>query len=98
MYFYTYFKYTYYLNKLIKYFFTILLVFSGFISVSQNQNEKWYFGNLADLDFMTSPPTNIVGSAMNAFEGCSGICRWVGQFVVLYKRNNGMEPVELGNG
>lgn len=53
-----------------------LLVFallSSFTSASQNTTSKWYFGNNAALDFMTTPPTVIVGSQLATNEGSSGI-------------------------
>lgn len=43
-----------------------------FALVSQNQASKWYFGNQAGLDFMSSPPAIIQGS-MNAPDGCASI-------------------------
>ena len=34
--------------------------------VAQNDMATWYFGNYAGLNFMTSPPTIVLNSAMNA--------------------------------
>jgi hypothetical protein len=54
-------------------FFLILFCFWCFTVTSQNQNSKWYFGNLAGLDFMTSLPTIITNGAMIIQEGASSI-------------------------
>lgn len=54
--------------------FPFLLFFSsGLITLAQNESKKWYFGNYAGLDFMTSPPTILGNSAMSVFEGCASI-------------------------
>src|SRR5437868_11368155 len=50
----------------------VLMVFTGTLS-SQNQFKKWYFGNMAGLDFMTSPPTLLTNGAMSTSEGCAAI-------------------------
>lgn len=44
-----------------------------FILTAQNQCSKWYFGNLAGLDFISNPPLPLNNSAMNTPEGCSAI-------------------------
>jgi hypothetical protein len=49
--------------------------------VSQNENTKWYFGGHAALDFMTSPPTILFGSAMATYEGCSSIANSAGNLL-----------------
>src|SRR5436190_5436154 len=51
----------------------IFLCLSFFIVQSQNENKKWYFGNQAGLDFMTSPPTILTNGQMNTGEGCASI-------------------------
>jgi gliding motility-associated-like protein len=38
----------------------------------QNENAKWYFGQNAGIDFMTSPPTSITGSMVTQ-EGCASV-------------------------
>lgn len=60
--------------RLIK-FILLLLVFSiacKYNSLAQKQNNIWYFGNKAGLNFNTEPPTPLEGS-MYAFEGCAAI-------------------------
>lgn len=47
---------------------------------SQNQAAKWYFGNQAGLDFMSSPPAIIQGS-MNAPDGCASIADAAGNLL-----------------
>ena len=49
------------------------LVLSGLFLQSQNETSKWYFGNMAGLDFMTNPPTILTNGAMNTNEGCASI-------------------------
>lgn len=55
---------------LVSFFFILFFQYGIY---SQNQAKKWYFGNNVGLDFMTSPPTVIVGSQMSTSEGCSSI-------------------------
>lgn len=40
---------------------------------SGNEASQWYFGNLAAIDFMSSPPQPISGSAMNTFYSTASI-------------------------
>ena len=40
---------------------------------AQNEKTKWYFGTYMAVDFMTSPPTPIFSSTMNAVEGCASV-------------------------
>jgi hypothetical protein len=49
-----------------------LFIFS-YHSLAQNQNNKWYFGFNAGLDFMTNPPTALTNGAMSTSEGCATI-------------------------
>ncbi|WP_317897649.1 T9SS type A sorting domain-containing protein [Aurantibacillus circumpalustris] len=43
------------------------------LAFSQNETNKWYFGNHAGLDFMTSPPTILTNGAINTIEGCASM-------------------------
>jgi hypothetical protein len=47
----------------------------------QNETKKWYFGNKAGLDFITSPPTILTNGSMNTFEGCSSIADAAGSLL-----------------
>src|SRR5436190_15006118 len=40
---------------------------------AQNETTKWYFGNLAALDFTANPPNALSNSAMNTIEGCASV-------------------------
>jgi len=54
----------------------LLFIISTFVSsqfFTQNEAAKWYFGQNAALDFMTSPPTPLIGSAMIVLEGCASV-------------------------
>jgi len=50
--------------------------------VSQNQNSKWYFGNLAGLDFMTTPPTILTNGMMSTQEGCASVSDALGNLLL----------------
>jgi gliding motility-associated-like protein len=51
--------------------FSVIFVLCVIGSFSQNEQSKWYFGNYAALDFMNSPPTPLLNSAMNAPNSCA---------------------------
>ena len=53
----------------------------SFALYSQNEGKKWYFGNQAALDFMTSPPTVLLNSAMNCPEGSASIADAAGNLL-----------------
>src|SRR5688572_22689525 len=57
------------------------LLFAGNLLRSQNETTKWYFGNMAGLDFMTTPPTILTNGAMNTSEGCSSIANSAGSLL-----------------
>jgi PKD repeat protein len=56
-----------------KNFIRILLFLSVVNLQGQNENKKWFFGNKAGLDFMTSPPTIVTTGSMTTSEGCASI-------------------------
>ncbi|MEI6020650.1 MAG: PKD domain-containing protein [Bacteroidota bacterium] len=41
--------------------------------LAQNENNNWYFGSYAGLNFSTNPPTTLTNSAMYSSEGCSTV-------------------------
>lgn len=49
---------------------------------SQNQTNKWYFGNYAGLDFNTNPPTALLNGALNDVEGCASISDLSGNILI----------------
>ena len=49
-------------------------IISAFTAFSQGEQNIWYFGENAGLDFNTNPATPLSDSAMNTIEGCSTIC------------------------
>lgn len=51
---------------------SLLCAVSDFMQ-SQNETSKWYFGINAGLDFMTTPPSPLLNSAMTVLEGCSSM-------------------------
>lgn len=63
-------------------------------SVFSQQNNQWYFGKRAAMDFNQSPPRIITNSAMEASEGSASICDNTGKLlfytngVTVYNRNN----------
>ncbi len=50
---------------------SLLLAFTG--AIAQQQNNKWYFGNGAALDFNSGTPVYVAKSAMVAVEGCASV-------------------------
>lgn len=47
---------------------------------AQNQNNKWFFGNQAGLDFNTSPPS-LITNTMNTWEGTASISNAAGNLL-----------------
>lgn len=62
----------------------VLIVISvcSFTSKGQGEYNIWYFGNMAGLDFNTTPPTAITSSNTYVAEGTSGICDRNGNLVL----------------
>jgi PKD repeat protein len=54
-------------------FFISYFLLCNLIAKAQ-QGNIWYFGNYAGVNFNTSPPSNLDGSAINTLEGTSVIC------------------------
>ncbi len=46
-----------------RYILVYFFLLTGFKSASQNETNKWYFGDYAGLDFMTNPPTILTNAA-----------------------------------
>jgi gliding motility-associated-like protein len=69
------------LNKVLVYLFIGFLIPSGGKLFSQNEGKKWYFGNQAGLDFMTTPPTVLTNGAMNCSEGSASIADGAGNLL-----------------
>jgi len=76
---------------------TILLFTNS--AFSQKEGNLWYFGGTSAMDFNGGAPVNILGSGMNASEGCSVACDKVtgsllfytnGQYV--WNKNNAIMP------
>lgn len=65
----------------------IILQFAFISGYSQGQETNWYFGNMAGLNFGTTPPTALTNSAMNAFEGCATISDTAGN-LLFYTNGN----------
>ncbi len=51
----------------------ILLVLLPFAGISQKQNNIWYFGNQAGLDFNSGTPVPLTNGVLNTTEGCASI-------------------------
>ncbi|MEO6132581.1 MAG: gliding motility-associated C-terminal domain-containing protein [Saprospiraceae bacterium] len=74
-----------------------LHLFFLFHSLAQNQNNVWYFGDRAGLDFNTLPPTPIQSNFF-AFEGTASICDPSGQLLfytnglTVWDRNKNVMP------
>ena len=69
---------------------------------AQLETSKWMFGNRAGLDFSTSPPSPIAGSAMNAWEGVASIADANGELlfysdgITVWNRNHTAMPNGTG--
>lgn len=48
---------------------------------SQNESQKWYFGDHAGLDFSTEPPSILTNGSILAYKGCSSISDGVGNLL-----------------
>ncbi len=79
-----------------------VLVFLVFSIALTAQNQIWYFGDKAGIDFNTSPPTALTNSQMYAEEGCSSISDQNGNLlfytdgIKIWNRNHIIMP--NGNG
>jgi hypothetical protein len=52
---------------------SIVLIFIGFSAFSQNENNIWYFGTNAGLNFNSGNPVAITNSAMVATDNCTSV-------------------------
>ncbi|MDB5286502.1 MAG: hypothetical protein JWR05_1451 [Mucilaginibacter sp.] len=52
---------------------TFTLVFLAFCTFAQNQNNIWYFGQFAGLDFNGKSPKSLTNGRLNTNEGCASI-------------------------
>ncbi len=59
------------LRQFILFFF---LLASCFTAMAQNEFSKWHFGAKAALDFATQPPTLLLNSQLQTFEGVASMC------------------------
>ncbi len=59
------------MNKIL--FLALLSVLSTEILKAQNENNIWYFGKFAGLDFNSGAPVPLTNSAMNTWEGCASV-------------------------
>lgn len=83
----------------------LILLTEFFIQIIHAQpltGRNWYFGNMAGLDFATTPPTPLTNSAMNAFEGCAtisdanGLLQFYTNGNIVWDKNH--TPMPSGNG
>lgn len=78
---------------------SIFLFTFSFLSFSQKQNNIWYFGNKAGIDFNSGNAVAITNSKMNSFEGTASICDSAGN--LLFYTNGGRfqpSPTDTFNG
>jgi hypothetical protein len=71
-------------KKIAFYFFCLMYLIQA---SGQNQNSKWYFGNFAVLDFLTSPPTVLSASSLQSYEGCASVADSTGN-LLFYTRGD----------
>jgi hypothetical protein len=79
--------------------FLLLLLSAGVNTVSaQGENNNWYFGNKAALNFSTTTPAVINNSGMNTFEACGSVSDIYGNLLfymsseAVYNRQNQIMP------
>ena len=61
----------------------ILIVFSftsGLVN-AQKENNNWYFGALAGMNFSTNQPTPLFNSGLNSIEGCASVSDSLGNLL-----------------
>jgi gliding motility-associated-like protein len=58
----------------LKFYITLSLIFLTAVCFSQNQNNIWYFGDKAGLNFNTNPPSTLNDGVFSHAEGISSIC------------------------
>src|SRR6185312_759860 len=58
------------MNRLLLSLFLII----PFCLYGQKENNIWYFGDSAGIDFNSKPPTPLANSSMRAYEGCATVC------------------------
>lgn len=78
----------------------IIVLCCSIFCIGQNQGNNWFFGQYAGLDFSTSPPTAVAGSALNVFEGCSTISDDLGNLLFMTEGINvwNRNQVVMSNG
>ncbi len=60
----------------------LFLCFLGSLSAfAQGENDNWYFGEYAALNFATNPPTAVSGCQMNQIEGVASVSNPAGQLL-----------------
>lgn len=52
---------------------TLLILISSSLLKAQSENNIWYFGEYAGLDFNSEPPEPLTNGALNTIEGCAAI-------------------------
>src|SRR4051812_27117012 len=81
---------------------TTLLLFTIFCVSAQKQNNVWYFGSNAGIDFNSGSPVALINGKLSTTEGCSSIADANGSLlfytdgITLYNRNHVAMP--NGNG
>jgi gliding motility-associated-like protein len=58
----------------LKFYTALSLIFFTSVCFSQNQNNIWYFGERAGLNFNTNPPTALNDGVFSHAEGVSSVC------------------------
>jgi gliding motility-associated-like protein len=58
----------------LKFYITSSFIFLTSVCFSQNQNNIWYFGDKAGLNFNTNPPTALNDGVFSHTEGVSSVC------------------------
>lgn len=86
----------------LRFFQTVIFIFITSICFSQNQNNIWYFGNKAGLNFNTTPPAPLNDGVFSHMEGVSSVCDVNGDLLFftngIYVWNTNRELMPNGSG
>ena len=86
----------------LKFFSTVTFIFLTSFCFSQNQNNIWYFGNKAGLNFNTTPPSSLNDGVFSHTEGVSSVCDVNGDLLFftngIYVWNTSRELMPNGSG
>src|SRR5687767_9652562 len=85
-------------RKIHPFIFLSIFLLTAVPGFSQGENNIWYFGSNAGIDFNSGSPVAIAGGQVNTIEGSAGICNAAGQLLFysdgtfVWDRNHNIMP------